>query len=564
MQAPTAAHVRDLSDYVSLVRRRWGWIAICAVLGVLLGSVFLVLADRTYASQARVLVQETGTESVSVGERTNSGINLDTEAQLVTSEPVATRAAKILGTDLSPVSLATRVTVTVPANTTVMVLSFRAPTAEEAQRGAAAFAEAYLAKREDDANSTLQREISRLEDLVANVSDDVRTTNVQLARLPRGIDSASQRSFLKARRAALTSRLSSYNTALAPLVGAVVRAGEVIGEAQEPLTPIDPNPLLVLPSGLMGGLLLGLGFAAVRERLDQRIHSGADLERVFGLVPAAELHAGRQRRGARLEHDVRALYHTLRAYSSTGGRERVMLVGPEATESAQHLSWSLALVAARSGAPTCYVVAPEASAETAPAPEVVEGSPMLRVEDYASLEVLVDGELRSGVLAAELDELGKISEFLVLDLPTQDPIVDIPALGRHLDLAVVVVRLGVTRRDSLSSVLVTLSKSGVTAVQAVTLDLGRKGWSRSRVDAAKTLRAPVAPVVVTESEDRGHQTPAANDQARPPARSSEDDADDAAAAGATAGALGGPGASGGPQPSTAMVPVPVKKPRGPR
>lgn len=549
MEQPTAAHARDLGDYASLVRRRWGWIVGCAVLGLVLGSLFLSVADRTYVSQARVLVQETGTDSTSVGERTNSGINLDTEAQLVQSEPVAALAARSLDTEVSPVALATRVGVTVPPNTTVMIIAFRAPTAEEAQRGAAAFAEAYLDNRAEDADTTLQQEVARLEDLVESTSEQIRETNVRLANLT-GIEAPSRRSSLQARRANLTSRLASYNTALAPIVGSVVRAGDVIGEAQLPSTPVDPNPWLVLPSGLMGGLFLGFGIAALRERLDQRIHTSADLERVFGLVPAAELHAGRHRRGARLEHDVRALYHTLRAFGTPSGQERVMLVGPDAHESAQHLSLSLALVAARSGAPTCYVVAPEPDGSAPPTPDVVERSPMLRMEDYASLDVLVQGELRSGVLATELGELSKISEFLVLDLPTHDPIVDIPALGRHLDLAVVVVRLGITRRDSLNSVLVTLSKSGVRAVQAVTLDLGRQGWSRSRVDASAALRTPML------------EGPASRVSA---GRSAEDDAGDDVDAGAPAGAGRSGGAPGSDRASSTGSPKsPVKRPKGTR
>ncbi len=564
MEQPTAAHARDLGDYASLVRRRWGWIVGCAVLGLVLGSLFLSVADRAYVSQARVLVQETGSDSTSVGERTNSGINLDTEAQLVKSEPVAALAARSLDTDVSPVALATRVTVTVPPNTTVMIIAFRAPTAEEAQEGAAAFAEAYLENRADTADTTLQQEVDRLQSLAESTSEQISLTTARLAGLTDP-DADARRSFLQAKRSTLTSRLASYNTALAPLVGSVVRAGEVIGEAQLPSTPVDPNPWLVLPSGLMGGLLVGFGMAALRERLDQRIHASADLERVFGLVPAAELHAGRHRRGARLEHDVRALYHTLRAFGTTN-EHRVMLVGPDATESAQHLSLSLALVAARSGAPTCYVVAPEHDGSRPPMPDVVERSPMLRVEDYASLDVLVDGELRSGVLATELGELSRISEFLVLDLPTHDPIVDIPALGRHLDLAVVVVRLGVTRRDSLNSVLVTLSKSGVRAVQAVTLDLGRQGLSRARVQASSALRLPA----LSGPADSGRATPdTPSPRGASPARAEEDDAGDEVDAGATAGAGRSPGAaadrtpsSGSPRPLNPKTPV--KRPEGPR
>ena len=44
--------------------------------------------------------------------------------------------------------------------------------------------------------------------------------------------------------------------------------------------------MVLLPAGLMAGLVLGLGLAAWRERSDRRIHTGAELERLFGLSTA--------------------------------------------------------------------------------------------------------------------------------------------------------------------------------------------------------------------------------------------------------------------------------------
>ncbi len=97
MSEPTAAHARDLGDYVALARRRWTWIVGCVVAGIAVSYVYLGVAQETYESTAKVLVESTGTtESTTVGARTNDAINLDTEAQLVKSEPVSARAAELL------------------------------------------------------------------------------------------------------------------------------------------------------------------------------------------------------------------------------------------------------------------------------------------------------------------------------------------------------------------------------------------------------------------------------------------------------------------------------------
>ena len=51
----------------------------------------------------------------------------------------------------------------------------------------------------------------------------------------------------------------------------------------------------------------------LRERFDKRIHTRADIERLFGMVPLTDLVARGRGKFARIDHDVRAFYHSLRA-----------------------------------------------------------------------------------------------------------------------------------------------------------------------------------------------------------------------------------------------------------
>ena len=93
----TAAHARDVGDYVSLVRRRWTWVLGSVLVCAALATMFLSVAEQTFVSSSKVLVKSTVGTSSAVGDRTNDAINLDTEAQLVTSESVAERAGELLG-----------------------------------------------------------------------------------------------------------------------------------------------------------------------------------------------------------------------------------------------------------------------------------------------------------------------------------------------------------------------------------------------------------------------------------------------------------------------------------
>lgn len=509
MTEPTAAHARDLGDYLAVARRRWGWIVCSVLLGTTLAMGYLVSAEKTYVSTAKVLVLPTGTsEGSALGARTNGVINLDTEAQLVKSEAVSSRAGQILRSSLSPVALASRVSVAVPANTTVMNISFAAPTAEEAQDGASAYAKAYLENRRDVAESALSGDIDRLRDQIRQTTEQIQETSVSITRLNKPRD-RDDRAFLVARRATLSNQLGSFNAQLAPLMATVVDAGKVIQAAQLPLAPADPDPMLVLPTGLMAGLMLGFGVAGLRERADKRIHDARDVERLFGIVPLTAVRAGRHPSFGRVVHDVRALYHSLLA-NLPGGAGRIAVIGPDGSGTADLLGYGLVLVAGRSGTTAAMVTRIDAPLLDGRQPSLAERRGLLRITDYGKLGVIDEGEVRASALRTAVHELATHREVVVLGLPHDDPEVDVPLLGRSVEVGLVVVRLGETQRDRLGAVLADLSKSGVQHVFVVVVDLGRQGVLRRRADADAAFAA-----ATDRTEAEGASKPAA--QAAPAA-----------------------------------------------
>jgi capsular polysaccharide biosynthesis protein len=515
MADTTPAHARELGDYAALARRRWAWILLCVVAGGAFAFAYLSLAQETYVSTAKVLVESTGDASTAEGARMSDAVNLDTEAQLMTSAPVSTRAATLLASPLSPVALARRVSVTVPPNTTVMAVHFAGPSATEAQRGAAMFAQAYLENRQESAQDELAADVDRLEARIKETTADIQDLSVAIARSD-GTSERTDRAFLVARRATLSAQLASYNGELAPLVGGEVNPGELILEAQLPSTPVDPNPWLILPAGLMAGLVVGLGLAARRERSDKRIHSAAEVERLFGIIPLSNLSAVGRGRDDRLSRGVRALYHTLRA-TGPDTSDVVMVVGPDATVTAEHLGYSLALVAARSGSETAYVTRPGSPTLDRWRSEA-ENIGALQLPDYEQLGVVVDGEIRPAKLREELRELEVTRDFLLLGLPNEDPAVGLPILGRHVNLAVTVIELGVTRRDTVAEVLADLTKCGVDQVFAVTVDLRRRRFRRGGVGVETAFADPSGhPVLIGLGDEQGktHLPPSVRNDAQP-------------------------------------------------
>jgi capsular polysaccharide biosynthesis protein len=490
MADPTAAHPRVLGDYLTLARGRWMWIAVCVILGVLASLAYLQIAQKSYLSTSKVLVESTGTETSATGARTSDSVNLDTEAQLVKSVPVSARAAESLGTDLSPVVLSQRVTVTVPPNTTVLDIEFSASTAEAAQQGAQTFALAYLEDRRESAQAALDADFDRLQSQIEQTTEQLGDVNQEL-QLDLAATSAEERALLIARRDQLSTQLASLNSGIAPLAGATVTPGEVIFEAQMPSSPSSPNPLLLIPSGIMLGLLVGLGLAAWRERADKRIHDASELERIFGLVPLASLSRswGRDTSFGRADHDVRGLYHSVRAHGPDT-KEVTLLVGPDASAATAEVSAALSVVAARSGARTTQLTGVSSSPSLDGRRDELVENGSLTLLDYEELGLLVDGEVRSPALDQELRRLRSNSNFVVLGLPNDDPLVDLPILGRYIDVALVIVHLGVTTRTSLSQALEALTNSGNAAVFAVAIEKRRR--SRRTRSSEVTQRPVVA------------------------------------------------------------------------
>jgi len=472
---------RELGDYKSLVQRRWRWIAAGLAIGLVAALGYLQLATPTYVSVATVRVFQTPNIAASSGAAATP-VNLDTEAQVVKSADVAALAQEIAGDAFegspSTVELAQRVEVTVPPNSEVLEIEFSAPTAAEAQAGAQAFADAYLADRQAGVEESISSNVSQLESEMAEVGDRLREV-VRTLNSRNDPPTASQRAALLARQTSLRSQLNLLQARLQPFLGTVPSSGELNFGAQRPGSPENPKPLLVLPSGLMLGLLLGLGMATVRERTDRRLHSSADVERLFNLRVLAQLNPRKtalaaMRPGERLDHDLRALFHAVEA-ATADEAHLVLVVNPTLEQPAGEVARALCLVAARTGARTTYLTRMAGSETLLSAAWRRNGNRSeLDITNYVDVAAVADGEIRPNALHGVLTQLRQERDFVVLDMPTGDPVIDIPAIARHADVVLVAVELGRTARADLSETLSLLLRSGATDIFAVTIRRGRR------------------------------------------------------------------------------------------
>lgn len=272
-------------DYTGVLRRRW-WIVLAGtVIGVVVALAYVVVAPKSYTATSTVNVVATGADQSNTNvsnSRTGGSVNLDTEAQLVTSGTVATIAAKMMHSSLPVYQLSKQISVTVPPNSTVLTINCSTSTAASAATCAQDFAKAYLQNRSASAASTLANQVKILNAKVTSLQDSVAKLNTSIGSLPKNSPTrASDETLAGSDR----SQIGSLNHQISGINGqaANINGGSIITVATPPGKPSSPKKSLILPSGLVAGLLIGLIAAFVWDRRDKRLHSAQDVERLLGI-----------------------------------------------------------------------------------------------------------------------------------------------------------------------------------------------------------------------------------------------------------------------------------------
>jgi capsular polysaccharide biosynthesis protein len=278
----------ELADYLGVLRRRWWIVVLLAGIGLIGAGAYVKAAPKAYTATASVYVSATAANNNQALGRTSGPVNMDNEAQIAQSQTVAALAARQLNTSLTPQELVKRVSVAVPPNTTVLDISCTQPTRHEAQACANDFASAYLTNRLATSTDTISSAVQALQ------AKENRLI-AKLSRLKARIHSLSPTSAARAtsemQHDATVGELAQVESQVSDLVPELASmqaahntlAGHVITPAVRPASPSSPRKMLLLPSGLLAGLLIGLLAAFIAERRDKRVHTAVEVERYLDL-----------------------------------------------------------------------------------------------------------------------------------------------------------------------------------------------------------------------------------------------------------------------------------------
>ena len=449
----------SLREFGDALKRQWWMLALGAVVGLAVASVYLLVAPKTYESSALVLVAPIEISDSTVdGVPSTSGINLATEAQLMKSQAVSSRAKEQLET-IEPVGqLARRVSVAVIPNTSVIKVTFADNDPEAARAGAQAFADQYLVNRQEAAASSADAQERELRRLIAQLETEaIGQEGIQRESTLLEIGNA-------------TARLNT-------LVGTSFEPGEVISLAVTPQRPASPDRLMVLSIGFGLGLLLGLLGVAILQRRDGRVFNWRFVERRHHLPLLVNVPGVRDEAPALLPpHSVGGQAFTrlrtiLMDKMPDGGV--IVVADPEEGSGSDMVAANLGASFARADQPTTVLVADAKSSVpamlgTPHGPGLTEllrrkasiSDVRRQVAAVSGLSVIAPGlhlaevdDLEGAGIADVLATVSGASHLLIVRAPATTAGADAQLLARLADAALPVVTIGSSHRAAIDEML---------------------------------------------------------------------------------------------------------------
>lgn len=458
----------------ALLRRRRRLLITLVVLGLLVVAAGIVSRPVRYTATSSVLVTHTGVDDAAVptnGQGNSAGVNMETEAELAKSVQVAALLDR---------PLPGRVAVEIPPTTSILRISYTARSAGGAQRGAQAYATAYLEHRRAEAATSLKDQITSVARQITNLRGQLQTT---VKTMSGTSTSSPTRAYTQAQADVLTSQIAVLTDRQSTLNSTTITPGQILFHAELPAAPDGPSPILLVPVAVL--LVLAGAFAAalLRDRWDRRLHTPAATERrtgapvLFNLAGLPQLDFdGSNRVGGHAMQEFRRAQSMLSA-ALPAGRRVILVTSAAAGRSGRVLAANLAGALGRAGSSALLLGLDPADADPNGGPGAAEVlaaerelEPLLRpipgadaaraLSPGADAALLAD-RLQSPSVGALLTTARDLADWVVVHVAPVDTSADAHTLARWVDAVIVVAESGRAGQKELQLAVSQLRDVGV-------------------------------------------------------------------------------------------------------
>lgn len=462
----------DLRQYLQILnRRKWVVLATLAVV-VALALAYSYLKSPAYTATATVLVPQ---------QQPNSAVNISSSAlqdpsalqrelsdqqQFAEGDAVKSTAAKALG--YSP-------DVSVGTSTTADVLTFQATSgsAQAAADIANTYAKAYITAHRTNQVDQYTQQITALQNSISSLrakQATVAPSDPQYSALQQSINTLTQ-----------SVEQTQAETQVVSQVGP-----SIVNAAVVPSSPSSPKPVRNAIIAIFVGLILGVGLAFLRERLDDGITSRDVAQRaagnrpILGLIPLVESWRAKGAHHLAIAEDshsnVAEAYRTLRTAVQFVGIDQpkkvIAVTSSRPEEGKTTLTANLALSFARAGQKVIVISGDlrrprihdffgltNSSGLTSLLLGVASSSEVvLPVAGEPGLSVVPSGPvppnpaeiLALNRLVDVVDELARGADMVLIDCPPLLPVADALLLSRLADGVLVLASARTTSRRELA------------------------------------------------------------------------------------------------------------------
>lgn len=274
----------SLREYLDMLRRRRWFVVVVALVIAVVGTIPSLLEDPTYESEAKVQVRSEASVSAFEGTEYENELtrsrDLETQVQVLSSQETRAQVEERLGPDGEPFD---DVTPEMSGFSEIITIRVSAPSAVGAADAANAYAEVHVEQRRQATTEPLLVQAAQLrsqsQSLESRLADvDAQLVNTEVEDLAADILNADA---LQSERFSLVAQVNELNRRADELeIDAELRksAASVVSRAPINLDPVSPKPMIAGVIALVVGLLVGLGAAVIREILQDRISTPADME----------------------------------------------------------------------------------------------------------------------------------------------------------------------------------------------------------------------------------------------------------------------------------------------
>jgi capsular exopolysaccharide synthesis family protein len=473
--------------------RRWGWLI---GLGTLLvgGTALAVssLLPKTYTAIATILVQPqtSSTSGIQSSDALLGQQMVRTYESLIITQPVLEQVITGLGLNTTTEELAKRISTRIPRETVTIKVMAEDNDPKMAQRLANTVAQTFMEQNRRLSVGNLTTSKETLARQIAKLSGEIENTSRQVDPLRNivvsGQGTPQDAILLQQLQSELATNLQTNATLLKNMQEIELsesRAAEglrLIEPAVEPIKPSKPNVPLNTGAGLLVGLVVSLGLAALLQYADDTVKGNEDTSRalgapVLGVVSQFKTTEDRGKDLVTVEAPRSAAsesYRTVRTNVQFSSLDvpvgSIVVTSAQSREGKSTVAANLAVTMAQAGKRVLLVDADLRR----PSLHRLFGlsnrhgltdlllNERRAVEDLAldthvpGLQVLPSGPqppnpseaLGSRRMRQVLEEMRRIADVVILDSPPLLAVADGLVLSATTDAAILVVRSGATRR----------------------------------------------------------------------------------------------------------------------